>query len=254
MKQYGKRIAEHLDGSTPKEIRKDVFRRFSLPVDHPESLLIMTNFALFIEGVNIPSCSVTQWMRLTASEIIYDQGNGRSNRYVPGKIQTILDHVGNLGLHGLPDRSRVWSLEGRKAREATKAYQFICKGCNKLLATDYRKLLNDDIEWIDCPSCDSSNLVPKPQKQLRGVRKEKEVDLDGELEFIDLEAHKTVNLLANFRKFSKMRVKNFFDKLIELPDITLEGLKMACKFKGVSDSYAYSAWSKKMQKLMSQGF
>lgn len=253
MKEYGKRIAEHLDGSTPKDVRKEVFRRFSLPVDHPDSLLIMTNFALFIEGVNIPSCSVTQWMRLTASEIIYDQGNGRSNRFATGKQQTILDHVGNLGLHGLPDRDRIWSLEGRKAREATKAFQFICKGCNKLLAPDFRKLLKDDIEWIDCPSCDSSNLVPKPKKEMKGIRKPKEVDLDGELEFIDLGAAKTVNLLARFRKFQNLPPKKFFEKLIEQPNITLEDLKMACNFKDVSESYAYSALSKKMQNLMNTG-
>jgi superfamily II DNA or RNA helicase len=273
MIQYGKNIAEHLDGSSDANYRKnnpgkhlwlegkkyDSFRkytmdRFKLPLDHPESLLILSNFQLFVEGVDVPDCNVTQWLRLTASEIIWDQGNGRSGRYKPEKIQTILDHVGNLGLHGLPDRSRVWSLEGKKAREATRAYQFICKGCNKLLATDYRKLLDDGTEWIDCPSCDSSNLVPTPKKELRGMRKPKEVDLDGELEFIDLETAKTVNLLAKFRKFQALPVKKFFDKLIEMPDITLEGLKMACNFKEVSDSYAYSAWSKKLQKLMSQGF
>jgi superfamily II DNA or RNA helicase len=251
MQHYGKRIAEHLDGSTPKEIRKEVFKRFSLPSEHPDSLLIMTNFALFIEGVNIPSCSVTQWLRLTASEIIYDQGNGRSNRFHPGKVQTILDHVGNLGLHGLPDRSRTWSLEGRKAREATKAYQFICKGCQKLLNTDYRKLLDDGIEWLDCPSCEASNLVPQPKKQVKGSRKPKEEDLDGELEFLDLETAKTVNLLAKFRKLQNLPVKKFFDKLIDYPDITLEGLKMACNFKELPETYAYSAWSKRMQKLMS---
>ena len=38
----------------------------------------------------------------------------RGMRYRPNKTSIIIDHVGNVHEHGLPDMTRDWSLEGKK--------------------------------------------------------------------------------------------------------------------------------------------
>jgi DNA repair protein RadD len=55
-------------------------------------------------------------------------------RYIPGKTATILDHAGNCMRHGLPDQEREWSLDGRKAREASEEIKIEVKVCPRCLA------------------------------------------------------------------------------------------------------------------------
>jgi superfamily II DNA or RNA helicase len=257
LKHYGKQIAEHLDGTTDKKHRKATFERFKLPLEHSESLLILSNVALFIEGINIPSASVTQWLRMTASSVIYDQGNGRSNRYVPGKIQTILDHVGNLGIHGSPDRSRYFDLQGRKKKEKLEKYTLTCQSCNHVLCTDFRKLSPSILrnEWIPCPECEAPVLLPKAsEKAERSPRKEIETDETQGLELLELDnaSKRVINLHALFKKYERMKNKQFFDKLLLYPDISLEDLKLACRYRNLPENNAFGIYSRKIANVSKQ--
>lgn len=69
------------------------------------------------EGVDIPAVGCAILLRPTQSLGLYIQQVGRALRPLPGKDHaTILDHVGNSLIHGLPEEDREWSLEGIKKR------------------------------------------------------------------------------------------------------------------------------------------
>jgi DNA repair protein RadD len=105
--------AEMIEGNMTNNERAEVLARFKAG-----ETKIITNVQLLIEGVDIPSIEVVQWLRPTQSVIVYMQGNGRGLRPAPGKDKLIiLDHVGNWERHGLPDDDREWSLAGRKGRK-----------------------------------------------------------------------------------------------------------------------------------------
>lgn len=247
IKEYGKEIAVHLDATTDKQYRKRSLERFKLPSEHPESLLILSNFQLFVEGVNVPSASVTQWLRKTASEIIYDQGNGRSNRYQPGKIQYIIDHVGNKLIHGYPNRIRTFNLKGRKERELEVKYNLICPNCQNLIHNDYR-ILAKSAETIDCDNCGVTIPVPQPKK--RSPRKEKEIDFNVEMVLDTCNDTYGVNMSALFRKYNHLNTKKFFETLVKNhKHLTIEDYKAACTFRNLHESYAYSAFSRKLASI-----
>lgn len=72
--------------------------------------------------------------RPTQSYALYAQQFGRALRPLPGKEHAIiLDHVGNVKRHGLPDKPRVWSLDRRERRASSAPNDVIpirvCLGC-----------------------------------------------------------------------------------------------------------------------------
>lgn len=163
--------AEMIEGSMTNREREQCLDRF-----RRGQTLVICNVQLLIEGVDIPSIEVVQWLRPTQSLIIWLQGNGRGLRPSDGKEKLIvLDQVGNWDKHGLPDEDREWSLEGRKGRkkkdeEADVSVQQ-CKHCFHVFRPGVDK----------CPACG------KPVE----VRKKAEIQVvDGELEKIDVEAER----------------------------------------------------------------
>jgi superfamily II DNA or RNA helicase len=283
---YGKEeIARHLDGTTDKIYRRESIRRFNLPTEHPESLLILTNVELLIEGINVLDCGVTQHLRFTESEIFFDQMNGRSNRYLPGKVQHIIDHVGNVKKHGLPNRERNYDLKGRKQREKEAKYQLVCINCNYQISKDYRELPNQG-EWVECPQCTAEQIIPLVKNSLkfrfhckkcakvisedfRILQKQnleeiscvhcltinpvpepkvKEVVFD-DVEFVTLHSdnYSKINMFAMFDKFSKISSdRKYLDKIVELPHTDLDTLIAACKYRELPESWAISAWTRKL--------
>jgi len=106
-------------------------------------LLVVATVNMVLEGYNLPAIECVIWKRPTDSLIVSKQGNGRGLRYIPNKTCIILDHVGNVFKHGLPDRVIKWSLEGRKKRdkEATIAVR-VCKRCKASFEPA-----------LECPEC-----------------------------------------------------------------------------------------------------
>lgn len=77
---------------------------------------------LVTEGYDVPGVEVVIHLRPTASLALCRQINGRGLRPKPdGAPCLILDHVGNVGRHGLPDEEIEWSLDGRAKRAAQVA-------------------------------------------------------------------------------------------------------------------------------------
>ena len=105
--------AKHLDGKTPDEERREALRQFERG-----ELLVLTNCALFDEGLDICSIEAIQCAKPTASLVRWLQMVGRALRPAPGKDHAIiLDHTKNWALHGLPTRPRTWTLEGVQIEE-----------------------------------------------------------------------------------------------------------------------------------------
>ncbi len=80
-------------------------------------LMQLVNVDLFGEGFDLPAIEVISMARPTESFSLYIQQFGRALRIMDGKkFAIIIDHVGNVIRHGLPDTHRVWSLDRRDKR------------------------------------------------------------------------------------------------------------------------------------------
>lgn len=104
--------AEMLDGTATDTVRAavgDKFERGEFPV--------LINVDLFGEGYDVPAVEVVIMARPTESYGLYCQQFGRALRIMEGKgLALIIDHVGNVMRHGLPDKARMWSLDAKERR------------------------------------------------------------------------------------------------------------------------------------------
>jgi superfamily II DNA or RNA helicase len=103
---------------------------------------VLCNVDMIGEGVDIPAIEVLIMLRKTASFGLYRQWCGRSLRPEQNKPHAILiDHVGNIRTHGLPDKHIDWSLSNPP--QAEKSNLISCPKCQFLIKA-----------WIDvCPEC-----------------------------------------------------------------------------------------------------
>ncbi len=111
-------IAHHLDGNTPSSERADVMDRF-----RDRQIQVLTNCALFDEGLDIPSLDGVILARPTQSLSRFLQMVGRALRPCAGKEKAIIiDLAGNYERLGMPDDVRVWTLDGleKKPRKRSK--------------------------------------------------------------------------------------------------------------------------------------
>lgn len=99
--------AEAVDANTPSDLRAAILRRFA-----KGELMQLVNVDLFGEGFDLPAIECVSFARPTMSYSLYVQQFGRALRILDGKdYAIIIDHVGNVVRHGLPDKERVWSLD-----------------------------------------------------------------------------------------------------------------------------------------------
>lgn len=130
MQLYGRPIAAHIDGNTDPNERRNIIKRFGLPADEPDSLLIVSNYGIITEGFDIPDIECVQLARPTQSLALWLQMVGRGLRISPGKeFCIILDHAGNTLRHGYPDVKHEWGL--RATRKATSPI-IQCDSCGHL--------------------------------------------------------------------------------------------------------------------------
>jgi len=104
--------AEVVSANTNDSLRASILRRF-----RARDILQLVNVDLFGEGFDLPAIEVVSMARPTQSYGLFAQQFGRSLRPLEGKANAIIiDHVGNVHRHGLPDAARVWSLNRRDKR------------------------------------------------------------------------------------------------------------------------------------------
>lgn len=134
--------ALHLDGETPKVAREAATADFKAG-----KIRILCNVDLISEGYDIADMDAVILARPTQSLTLYIQQSMRAMRHDknnPGKVAVIIDAVGNVYRHGLPDDDREWSLEGKKKRPTQKR-EVPMKICPKCYGAHHPAM--------ECPYC-----------------------------------------------------------------------------------------------------
>jgi DNA repair protein RadD len=120
--------AEVVTAETPDAQRASILRRFK-----NREIMQLVNVDLFGEGFDLPALEVVSFARPTESFALYAQQFGRVLRLSEGKTHGIvIDHVGNVLRHSLPDAPKVWSLDRRekRAKKADDAIPLkVCTNC-----------------------------------------------------------------------------------------------------------------------------
>ena len=132
-----------VSAKTPAAERAQVLRRFKR-----RELLQLVNVDLFGEGFDLPAIEVVSMARPTQSYGLYVQQFGRALRLLPGKeFAFVIDHVGNVERHGLPDMPRTWTLDRREKRSKSAPSDVVpVRACPECTAV-YESAL------MACPYC-----------------------------------------------------------------------------------------------------
>lgn len=110
---------------------------------------VLTNVDMVSEGFDMPDVEVLIMCRKTMSFIAYRQWCGRALRPDPGKrLAYIVDHVGNVEEHGMPDDPVEWDLENPPRGTGTLRH-IPCHACGKWYPLRKRH----------CPDCGAENKL-----------------------------------------------------------------------------------------------
>lgn len=136
-------VAECLTGKTQDAVRRGIIKRFEA-----RQVQVIVAVDIISEGFDLPAIETIIMARPTMSLALYMQQFGRALRLMAGKTHAlIIDLVGNVVRHGLPDRPRVWTLDRREKRGKASADDAIpvrvCLACFEPFERKYR----------DCPHC-----------------------------------------------------------------------------------------------------
>lgn len=102
--------AAMVNAKTPDSERNHLINSFKA-----RRILQLVNVDLFGEGFDVPGIEVVSMARPTQSFTVFAQQFGRALRPMPGKTHgLIIDHVGNVIRHRLPDAVKQWTLDARE--------------------------------------------------------------------------------------------------------------------------------------------
>lgn len=167
--------AEVVSAKTPDADRIAIIRRFKR-----RELLQLVNVDLFGEGFDLPAIEVVSMGRPTQSFGLFVQQFGRVlrlmldpalypywNDYSAAERRAfiaastkprgiIIDHVGNVERHGLPDARREWSLDRREKRSSGRSAGVIptwtCEECSGVWENIYKR--------CQAPECGAERPAP----------------------------------------------------------------------------------------------
>lgn len=191
-----------VDGTTDDDVRKKVLGGLG-----NGTVDVVCSCDLISEGTDIPAIGCAILLRPTKSTGLYIQQVGRALRPCAGKDRAIiLDHVGNVITHGMPQEDRAWTLDGKTKNS---------RGGDSA-----------GIKVKQCPKCYAVHL-PAPNCSQCGHFYEVEMgapdEVEGELrEVTAAEAQKMK--MAKTREVSKAK--------------TLEDLQMIAAARGYKPSWA----------------
>jgi DNA repair protein RadD len=153
-----------ISSETPAAERARLIGAFRL-----REFLQVVNVDVLGEGFDCPGIEVVSMARPTASYGLYVQQFGRALRTLEGKTHgIILDHVGNVQRHGLPDSERAWTLEGNPAKPLGEIPLRVCANKECMLAFNAFSMT--------CPYCGH-----KPEKLAHGDGRVKPEMVEGNL-------------------------------------------------------------------------
>lgn len=188
--------AVSVDGKTPKNERIGIMQAF-----RDKEIQILCNVDLIGEGFDVPDCSCVILMRPTASLSLHIQQSMRPMRFKEGKTAIILDHVGNVIRHGLPDEEHEWGL-GKKKKKSKKSEVdpfpvWECPNCMGVVAKE--SLIIED-GFTECPLCGDKTeiIIQKSEKEIQA-----EVELK-EYEEKVYYANKDISTVKTYKELHKI--------------------------------------------------
>lgn len=198
-----------LDGTTD-----DAIRRRSLQQLGRGELDVVMSVSILTEGTDIPYAMTALLLRRTESVALYLQAVGRVLRPHPDKgCAIILDFVGNIARHGLPDEDRDWSLRPAERKRAAASAEKSEPGIDSI---------------TNCPQCRAYHL-PAPvcpncgHEYPRASRREAE-QVDTQLiEITEAEAER----MRRARRIAQGRAKS-------MPELVAQGISRGRALKIVA--------------------
>jgi len=209
--------AEHADGSLADDERQ---RRLN-GLGNGE-VQVLTTCDLISEGTDIPAIACAILLRPTASLGLFLQQVGRALRPSPGKdFAIILDHVGNVRMHGRPQDLREWSLEGAKRTKRSM------------------KSDAENIKIQQCPSCYAihlpAELCPECGHKYEVQQQRTLLKRDGELK----------EVTEDMQAYIKQQKKNEVARAKSLPDLV--AIEKARNYK---PGWAEHVWNSRQKKVL----
>lgn len=151
--------AEVISSETPLILRYELLRKFEARL-----IVQLVNVDLFGEGTDIPAIEVVSLGRPTASLNTFLQQLGRVLRILLGKTHgIIIDHVGNVIRHGLPDMKREYSLDRRDKKSKAPSAEVQLRSCLNPSCLAVYERYN-----VACPYC-GFKPVPVSRKTIEAV-------------------------------------------------------------------------------------
>lgn len=201
--------AKQVDGKTSKTEREKAMEDF-----RSGKITLLTNADIYGEGVDVPDATTVILLRPTMSLSLHIQQSMRPMRYQPNKVAKIIDHVGNVYRHGLPDTEHQWTLESKEKRK--------------------KDVSSDDVPSLTtCPFCfgilkSGTNPCTLCGEEIETEAAELE-QLDGEIEEIDQETFVADYEMIRFKKEWGGKQKDELE--------TVEDYYLFAKARGYKDSW-----------------
>ena len=160
----------------------DAERQEAIRAFKRKELQVIVNVDLLGEGFDCPAIETVIMARPTMSYGLYVQIFGRALRLLDGKnFGLIIDMVGNVKRHGLPDAPREWSLDRREKRGKSDSGAPAVKTCSECMGV-YA------VGPSSCPYCGHAPIVGAGGRgelvmvdaELRELTAEELADLRGE--------------------------------------------------------------------------
>ena len=171
-------IAEILEGKMESGERNDTIMRF-----RSGETKVMVTCEIVSEGFDLPAIECAILLRPTKSLSLYLQQVGRALRVLEGKdCAIILDHVGAVMRHGLPDSDREWTLDGVVKKKRKNEEQAVdikrchvcffvhkpapkCPACGFVYLEKQKKITESDDDLVE---------ITQEQRVLATVKRKKE--------------------------------------------------------------------------------
>lgn len=127
--------AASIDGTMSADQRHDLVNRL-----RTGDTRVLTSCEIISEGFDAPAVGGAILLRPTQSFALYRQQVGRCLRpKADGSAAIIVDHVGNVFRHGLPDAPHEWSLDSKRRTQAERQQAAVgcrrCRACGEVFAT-----------------------------------------------------------------------------------------------------------------------
>jgi superfamily II DNA or RNA helicase len=157
--------AASIDGTMSAEDRRDLVNRL-----RTGDIRVLTSCELVSEGFDAPAVGGAILLRPTQSFALYRQQVGRCLRpKADGAAAVIIDHVGNVWRHGLPDDPHEWSLDSQRRKVTERAAASTCRKCRACGEVFSRRAGRDG---CPAPDTDGCTFAPAILPERAGVLEE----------------------------------------------------------------------------------